>query len=460
MIWYKRLFWKIFAAIWLVSLLALVATVVWIGSVAEKDKFEQIMNARATAYAEVMIERYERQGQQTLLPFRPPPRRFFDRDEDDDDDDDHAEERREKFREWRRKSHHRLPSIVDRVQIIDLNSGRKVVGPGQFSPDPKTLQQFNTESESGHPYQVQLDLNWKQSPFGGLARALVSIQLIWIMLVSGLGALLISAIIVRPLNRLRAHTQALSQGELDSRTDQALNRRGDELGELAREFDRMADYVEQTLTNNQKLLQDVSHELRAPLARLQAAAGLAEQRLGENDPLVSRINRECERLDQLIGELLTLSRLEQMEAPSEPWRLSELLKDLIEDHRFAHPNRTFNLAIDSDCQLRANPKLLLRALNNILGNACKHTPDSATVDLAVTHDKAQCHITIRDHGPGVQEHDLDQLCKPFYRGDASHNGYGLGLSIAQRAVDRLGGHMNLRNHPQSGLEVSITLPMH
>ena len=454
MSWYKRLFWKIFAAIWLVSVLALVATVVWIGSVAEKDKFEQIMGARASAYAEVMVERYERLGGETLLPMRPPPKRFFEHD------DEHDEERHERIREWRKNKHHRLPDIIDRVQITDLTSGRKVVGPGQFKPNPATTQQFTIQSESGNPYQIIVDLNWEHTPLNDLIKALVSIQLIWIMLVSALGALLISAIIVRPLNRLRAHTQALSHGELDSRTDQALNRRGDELGELAREFDRMADYVQQTLGNNQKLLQDVSHELRAPLARLQAAAGLAEQRLGENDPLVTRINRECERLDQLIGELLSLSRLEQMETPSEPWLLSELVKELVEDHQFAHTDRAFNLDMQDDCRLRFNPKLLQRALNNILGNACIHTPPNSAVDVTVTHDARNCRITIRDHGLGVSDSELEQLCQPFYRSTSAQNGYGLGLSIAQRAIDRLGGFLSIRNHPEGGLEVTVHLTIH
>lgn len=451
--WYKRLFWKIFAAIWLVSLLALLATVIWIGSVAEKDKFEQIMNARATAYAEVMIERYEREGQQTLLPMRPPPRRFFDHDDDDADDDRH-----ERMREWRRKPHHRLPSIIDRVRITDLGSGRKVVGPGHFKPDPDTLLRFTVTSESGSPYQVEVDLNWEHSPLGQLLRAMVSVQIVWIMLVSGLGAVLISAMIVRPLNRLRGYTQAIYLGELDSRTDRSLNRRGDELGELAREFDRMADYIQQTLNANQKLLQDVSHELRAPLARLQAAAGLAEQKLGEADPLVERINRECQRLDQLIGELLTLSRLEQLDAPSEPWELGSLLQELVQDHQFAHPERSFQLNLAAPCQLKLNPKLLQRALNNILGNACKHTPPASAIDLTAMRDADSCRILIRDHGPGVPEHELDQLCQPFYRGHSRHDGYGLGLSIAQRAIDRLGGSLSIRNHPGGGLEVTLRCP--
>ena len=164
-----------------------------------------------------------------------------------------------------------------------------------------------------------------------------------------------------------------------------------------------------------------------------------------------------ERLDLLIGEILSLSRLEQEEVAGQTVWLAELMQDLIDDARFAHPNRTFNFVRQSDCSIDLNSKLLERALNNILGNACKHTAEDVEVDL-ILERKKHCIIVVRDHGAGVEEALLSQICDPFFRGSSQSEGYGLGLSIAVRAIERLGGELKLRNHPEGGLEVSILLP--
>ncbi|MCP4597418.1 ATP-binding protein [Neptuniibacter sp.] len=448
--WYKRLFWKIFASIWAVSLLVLVGTILVIGLVKEKDRFKEVITAKAEGYAELMIERYERRGFESLrpLPSRPSRDEF------------------RSFRDHDRRPpppHHRHPrfrdmwSVADRVLITDLKLGQDVVSGSMLACDEDDKFSFNLRSESGRLYQVDLDQSFRRSPVAHMLNTILSVQMVLILLVSGLGALLVSTIIVRPLNRLREHTQAIYSGELDRRTDEPLHKRGDELGELARDFDRMADYVQQTINSHQRLMQDVSHELRAPLARLQAAAGLAEQKMGEDDKVVARISRECQRLDQLIGEILSLSRLEQEEVSGESVKLAELLKEMVDDARFAYPKRTFNLHQLSDCSVSVNRKLLERALNNILGNACKHTAEDVEIDLSV--DKAdQCVVVIRDHGQGVTDDQLSQLCDPFFRGNSQNEGYGLGLSIAQRAIERLGGELSLRNHPDGGLEVRIGVP--
>lgn len=453
--WYKRLFWKIFLSIWSVSFLVLLATICVVGAITEQDRFKEVITAKAEGYAELMIERYERKGFRTLLPIAPrPPKRDYDHDRWHDKDDDRDRKYKDRRHPvWKRSI---WLDISERVFISDVELKRKVVAIKTPVVDPEHQYRFTMSSERGRLYQITVDLKWDSSPYAHLMSRILSAQMVLILLVSSLGALLVSAIIVRPLNLLREHTQAIYRGELDARTDDKLKKRGDELGELAREFDRMADYVQQTITSHQRLMQDVSHELRAPLARLQAAAGIAEQRLGEDDKTVARIIRECQRLDQLIGEILSLSRLEQMESGGEKVKLSTLINELVEDARFSHSQRKFNLQIDSDCEVTLNTKLLERALNNVLGNACKHT--SADVEIDVSLAKAECcEIKVRDHGPGVTEEQLGQLCNPFFRGDSQSEGYGLGLSIAQRAVQRLGGELSLRNHPEGGLEVKISL---
>lgn len=474
--WYKRLFWKVFASIWSVSFLVSLATIVFVGAITEKDRFKEVITAKAEGYAEVMIERYERRGERTLSVR--PPKKPYDRDHHDRRDDreshyksdyerDEQDRREFEDREHESKDRHDFKrttwlSIAERVYITDLARKKKVVGLEKFhrsfNQDPKSFYLFNLRSESGKLYQVEVNLKWNSSPFRHLLATILSVQMVLIILIASMAALLVSAIIARPLNLLREHSQAIYRGELDRRTDEKLRKRGDELGELARDFDRMADYVQQTITSHQRLMQDVSHELRAPLARLQAAAGIAEQRMGEDDKAVMRINRECRNLDQLIGEILSLSRLEQEQASGERVWLYPLLQEWADDAHFAYPKRQINLEMKSDCEVCVNSKLLERAVNNVLGNACKHTDDSTAIDLSV--DKSDsCIICIRDHGKGVSESELAQLCDPFYRGDSQEKGYGLGLSIAQRAIKRLGGELSLRNHPEGGLEATITLPL-
>jgi len=450
--WYKRLFWKIFLAIWSVSFLVLLATVCVVGIVTEQDRFREVVTAKAEGYADLMIERYERKGFRTLLPVPPrSPKRDYERDRGDHDDRrgherDHPD--------WKRSI---WLNVAKRVAITDVELNRRVVAIINRPSESDDHYSFTMSSERGRLYQVDVDLNWERSPYGHLMGKILSAQMVLILLVSSLGALLVSAIIARPLKLLGEHTQAIYRGELDARTDAKLRKRGDELGELARDFDRMADYVQQTITSHQRLMQDVSHELRAPLARLQAAAGIAEQRLGEDDKTVARIMRESQRLDQLIGEILSLSRLEQMDIAGDKVWLGLLLQEWIDDAHFSFPQREFDLQMLSDCEVNVNAKLLERAINNILGNACKHTPEDTKIDLSVTK-ATDCEIRIRDHGDGVKEEQLSQLCDPFYRGDSQREGYGLGLSIAQRAIQRLGGDLVLRNHPAGGLEAIITLP--
>ncbi|WP_299181438.1 ATP-binding protein [uncultured Neptuniibacter sp.] len=442
--WYKRLFWKVFVAIWSVSFLVLLATVIVIGAITEKDRFRDVVTTKAEGYAELMVERYELKGFRTLRTLPAPSKKYR---KDHDHHDRHS-------RDWRRDL---WINFSQRVYIKDIELNRKVIGPVNFDPTAEDRYRFFIHSERGREYQVEVDLAWESSPFLHLIGRILSAQLVLILLVSALGALLVSAIISRPLKLLRQHTQAIYRGELDTRTDEKLRKRGDELGELARDFDQMAEYVQQTIIAHQQLMQDVSHELRAPLARLQAAAGIAEQRLGVEDKAVLRIIQECEALDQLIAEILSLSRLEQMERGGDSVELGTILTRQLDDARFAYPQRSFNLSVQSDCTIKLNPQLLERALNNIIGNACKHTPTDASIDISIEH-AGDCILRIRDHGPGVEPDVLAHLCEPFYRGDSSSEGYGLGLSIAHRAVQRLGGALILENHPEGGLEVSIHLP--
>lgn len=450
--WYKRLSFKIFLSIWFASFIVLVATILILGAVSERERFRDVVAATAQGYAERVIDRYEANG------LRPPkllPRRDDHRHDHHDDDDDKGSARRdgrdsERFIRWQQR---------ELLRVTDLALERRVIGPPPEAWGRNLeVMTFELRSESGRQYRIDVALNWQHSPVGHFLRTLLSVQVVLILLVSALASSLLTWIIVRPINRLREHTRAISDGALATRSDRQLNRRGDEIGELSREFDRMAEYVEHTLTSHQKLLQDVSHELRAPLARLQAAAGLAEQRWGE-DKVVTRIMRECQRLDALIGEILSLSRLDNEAGTGEPFALEGAIQEWVEDCRLTAPAHRIEFTPPPhSCVAALNRALLERALNNILGNACKHTPEQTLIEVTLTRQGAGCVIRVHDHGPGVTAEALPHLFDPFYRSTQSDNGYGLGLSIAQRAVQRLGGSIEAHNHPEGGLEVCLSLP--
>lgn len=428
--WYRKLFFKIFLIIWLVSAGGTGLAVLLVQSVAEHRQGLELLQARARAQASLMVARFEHG--EALLP------------EHREHDGQRDEPRR-----------HMIP-----VRIIDLQTGQRLTGDhGRFPPGRRI--QFELTSDTGHRYRVIALQPPEGLYFKRLLGFLVSLQAVLVICVSALASLLLSGFVVRPINRLRRHARDLYDHQnLSSRADDRLSRRQDEIGELAREFNEMASYVETTLTAQQRLLQDVSHELRAPLARLQVAAGLAEQRLGEGDSSAERINRECERLNGLIAEILSLSRLDQADPSGPRFMLKELFEELRADALFAHSTRHLEVHLEpEDIALEVNESLLSRALSNGLSNALKYTPEDAVIEMEARRlpDK-RVEIRLRDHGDGVSEALLARLTEPFVRGSGGHgDGYGLGLSIARRAVERLGGEIHLRNHPEGGLEMRIVL---
>nr|WP_067288890.1 ATP-binding protein [Marinobacterium profundum] len=423
--WYRSLYWKIFLAIWLSSVLVILATAVIVGGMSHHERDAEVQETRARALAERMLERYE---------------------------EDHGLER------LQRKSSRGAPGM----RIVELGSKDPIFNSlPKRGPGAKTVLTFELVSESGRSYRVQVGAWPQREQFGRFLGLLVSVQIVLILLVSALTSLVLTWLVVRPLKRLRLHTRALAQGDLAVRSDQKLSARGDEIGELAREFDTMADYVERTLGASQRLMQDVSHELRAPLARLQAAAGLLEQRLGEGDPLLQRLNRECGRIDRLITEILSLSRLEALESGAEAFSVQELVTELREDIHFQQPDRKLSFDVPKGCRARGNRQLLERALSNVFNNALKHTPTGTAIELSHASVGNLHELRIRDHGPGVPDETLEQLFDPFFRqrSGVDADGYGLGLSIARRALRMLGGSIEASNHPQGGLELLIRLPV-
>jgi two-component system sensor histidine kinase CpxA len=269
--------------------------------------------------------------------------------------------------------------------------------------------------------------------------------------------------VAAPLATLREATREVAAGNLTVRVGPALAGRRDEFGDLGRDFDRMAARIEALMASERRLLRDISHELRSPLARLGVGLGLARQRYGDDDTILSRIEREAERLNALIGQVLVLARLESgsEEQPREVVDLTRIVHEVAADADFeAHGRqRSVKVTHSDDCLVVGAPDLLRSAVENVVRNAVRHTREGTTVEIAV--DPAGV-VSIRDHGPGVPESALADIFRPFYRvGDGrerENGGVGLGLSIAQRTIGFHGGTVRAANACDGGLLVRISLP--
>ena len=272
--------------------------------------------------------------------------------------------------------------------------------------------------------------------------------------------LLAAAGIVFPIRKLTRTVERFGRGDLTAR---AKSRRRDEIGGLARSFDNMADRIERLLTGERRLLEDVSHELRSPLARLKLAVKLART---APDPKMAfdRIERDIDRISALASEIVEMVRMEgdpQTQA-MEPVDLGALLDEAVGDSRAEKNPRDIHMDRQFTGDIVCNRVLLRRAIENVLGNAMRYSPDGAPINIALHRDDQRVTISIRDYGPGVPEAALPHIFKPFYRADeartASGSGVGLGLSIARRAVQLHRGTITAQNG-EPGLRVRISLPL-
>jgi len=270
----------------------------------------------------------------------------------------------------------------------------------------------------------------------------------------------------KPIRSLRTAFVALAGGNLDARVGATMGRRRDELADLGHEFDAMAEKLIGLMQSQRRLMHDVSHELRSPLARLQAAIGLARQQPEKMEATLDRVENECVRMDKLVGELLTLSRIESgVTATSDEVLMGELMAELIENARFEAEakQRRLDYSGQAEVIVHGQFELLYRALENVVRNAIKHTADgsSVTVQTEVELGGGRLKILVCDQGSGVPEAELPAIFEPFYRGSqaGAQQGYGLGLTIARRVVQAHGGTISAANrHTGSGLCVEICLP--
>ena len=293
-----------------------------------------------------------------------------------------------------------------------------------------------------------------------------------IFLIGGVFCLLLTLHITRPLVQLRAAVSSFAGGHLQARVGKGLGRRRDEIGSLGRDFDRMAEQIESLVTAQRDLLGDVSHELRSPLARLIVALSLARKRASEEaGEYLDRIGLEADRLDKLIGQLLTLARIESgVDAGLRTtFDLTNLVHEVAADGDFEGRTRSRAVKVIAadPCTMSGLEEMLRSAIENVVRNAIRHTNSDTSVDITLKKQSngrvSSAILEIRDHGPGVPESFLPEIFLPFRRApgqsESELNGAGLGLAITERVVLLHKGEVRAANAVGGGLSVEIVLPL-
>jgi signal transduction histidine kinase len=331
---------------------------------------------------------------------------------------------------------------------------------------PAQLTPTITDQRTGEVY----DLRFETAPvelFGGILvwpgtpLAVLSISIVAAAAVS----LLLARYVSSPIVRLQKASRSLAAGALDTRVGAPVTRRGDEVGRLARDFDVMAERIQALVVAKETLLRDVSHELRSPLARIRMALALAERRAGEaSRPDLARIEREAERLDALVGQVMTLTRLRTTDEPRrDVVRLDTLVGEIVDDARFECPDAKIEYSPAREVSLRGDADGLKSAIENVVRNALTYGDRSKPIEVRVDAGSSAVTVRVLDRGPGVSEGELERIFEPFYRTDKSRDhrqdGQGIGLAITTRVTELHGGRVTARNRAEGGLEIAIELPL-
>jgi signal transduction histidine kinase len=291
---------------------------------------------------------------------------------------------------------------------------------------------------------------WSFLPYYGLILLVVAL-LCWMLAVN----------IASPLRELAHTVERFGSGDLSAR---AGLRRRDEIGDVARAFDQMAERIETLLTAERRLLQDVSHELRSPLARLSFAAELTKTAEDRN-AAAARVTKEIDRLTNLVGALVEVTRVEGDPASRrvEHFDLDQLVEELLDASRMeadAHGCQ-FHHESAGALPVRGDRELLRRAIENVLRNAIRYSPEGSPIDVRVESAAGKASISVRDYGPGVPDEMLPRIFQPFFRADGSRDsqtgGVGLGLAIAHRAIGAHHGNISAEN-AAPGLRVRMEIP--
>ncbi len=346
-------------------------------------------------------------------------------------------------------------------KVTALFPNARLTGPLNISLNKQRYQVFiSHQQRNKHIWQIL-----QQLP--PLARLLIP------LIISSILCWLLAKSLSKPLLTIKNAAVKLGKGDFSTRVKD-INKRNDEMGELATSFNQMAEKLEQNLNAQQRLLGDVSHELRSPLTRLQMALGLAqESSISEQSKIqyLQRCELEIKRLDNMIGDVLALSRLENIMQTLQlsTFDFSLLLSNIIEDEQFIANKKSILITTPNypSIKISADSSLLSSAISNIIGNAVKYSPENSKITVTLIQLKEELILTVSDTGKGVPEESITQLFEPFYRvntaRDRKTGGTGLGLAIAKQAIRAHHGNISAKNNTASskgaGLTITITLPL-
>lgn len=436
-----RLFWKIFFAFWVAQMLTAGSTglAVWLHRDLENPEREAVLARREMLAMDLAIATLRHGGPQALK----------------DVLSDGGFQKR-------------LPPLY----VVD-SRGAELLGralphgtSGADGLDARRTTDREARAPSGEAYKLFFQSSGGEGPHPG-PRPLPWIAIVMASLASVAVSALLAWYLTRPIHKLRWAFDAAANGRLETRVVPLMNGRRDEIADLGQDFDRMAAKLQSLIAAQKRLLHDVSHEFRSPLARLNAAVGLVRQDPRRLDASLARIERESARLDAMVGQVLTLARLESETLPrAERVDMCDLVAGIADDARF-EANATARQVTFAPCGppaiVRGSAELLHRAIENVVRNAVKYAKVNTDIDVSMKVDRNAHHVSVEvaNEGSPLQRADLDNAFKPFYRGasGAGAPGFGLGLAIAHATVAAHGGTIALRNGAVSGLVVNIRLPL-
>jgi signal transduction histidine kinase len=422
-----RIFWKLFAAIYAATILALIGTAAYF-SVSDQSIEQSFKSTRASVIVKTAHDMIAKQGVAAVFPT---------------------------VEDW-----NNTPQFP-RITILDTQ-GKSLTSPLFSTAGAQT----SVTAPNGDKFMIASDtrvMSDKDTVRPTLAAPLLSGAFFGLM-VSAFLALYFT----RPLRHLSWALKEVSLGKFETRVGKLMGSRKDEITDLAKDVDIMAARLQQLVESKQRLLHDISHELRSPLARVQVAIGLLRQNPAKTDQMLDRIEQETERLNDLVEQILTLARLTSDAdlSVNETVDVIELLTAIADDAAFEanSTNRQVNLMAKGSFISRVNGEVLCRAFENVIRNAVKYTKPDTSVDITadVVQDGKELHIVVEDHGPGMPEAMLVKMFEPFWRNETDQTsvGFGLGLAIARRAIELHKGRISVECAPQTGLHFKITLPQH
>ena len=288
------------------------------------------------------------------------------------------------------------------------------------------------------------------------------------IVVSGVVCFALARYLAAPLREVRDVSYRLAAGDLQARAGPAVGVRRDEIGDLVRDFDTMAARIEALVHAQNQLLSDISHELRSPLARLGVALELARRKAGHAAQVdLDRLEIEAGRMNELIGRVLALARAETPQAarPFQPVELLDLARVVTDDadYEAREQHKAVRMDADANASIQGDVVLLASAVDNVVRNAVRHTPEGTAVEVRLASTASEAVLTVRDYGPGVPAAELERIFSPFHRVDTGRvreaGGVGLGLAIARRALALHKGTITAAPAVGGGLEVTIRLPL-